>query len=171
MTGYKKCIYFSNDGYYRVFECIVQLEIPDDAKVVRPLIVDKFTSRESNKLRCSRALVKAIFTIDGFKMPDDTVAYSVYRVDDIISYALEDTKTFLNAVKDIVFKYAVGMTVRPEEKFSESIFTPCASGIHFFATLEEATKYEGLACFIYRIRKVLLEGRDLSKDEMEKIIG
>ena len=41
MIGYKKCIYFSDDGNYRVFECIVQLDIPDDAKVVRPFISDK----------------------------------------------------------------------------------------------------------------------------------
>ena len=50
MIGYKQCVYIDKkNDEYQILVCIVELEIPDDAIVVRPLIADRFTTRESNK--------------------------------------------------------------------------------------------------------------------------
>lgn len=42
---------------------------------------------------------------------------------------------------DSDFIYEVGKTVKPTEKFDENRWDECASGIHFFMTLQEAIDY------------------------------
>ena len=155
MTGYKECVYIDkkNDGY-QILVCIVELEIPEDAIVVRPLIADRFTTRESNKLRCDRAFVKAIFSYDKSgdhnRLPDDTIAYSITS----LNYCVNRFRTeYLMEAFENTFKYIVGETVTPEHDLDINVNRECGtSGIHFFETFEEANKYKGLLMYILVIK-------------------
>ena len=152
MTGYKKCVYFDKSNY-RFTECIVELEIPDDAKIVRPIAIDIWRTRNSSKLRCSKAVVKAIFSYDEFgnydRLPDDTTAYSISS----LTYFVNHLRTeYLTEAFKRAFKYVVGETVTPEYDFDDNVHYDCSSGIHFFETIEEAVKYGGLWVFIFDIK-------------------
>ena len=158
MTGYKKCIYFDKNNY-RFTECIVELEIPDDAKIVRPIMMDIWRTRNSSKLRCNKAIVKAIFSYDVFgnfyRLPDDTVAYSIaslnYCVNQLCFVNRFRTEYLIESLKSS-FKYVVGETVTPEYNFDNSVYRECGSGIHFFEKIEEATTYSGLYTSIFNIK-------------------
>ena len=147
MIGYKKCVYFSGDGH-QVRECIVELRIPNDARVVRPWI-----GHRANKLRCDRAFVRAIFSYDEFgnydRLPDDTVVYSISS----LTYFVNHLRTeYLTEAFKRAFKYVVGETVTPEYDLNDDIYYECGSGIHFFETIEEAVNYRGLWVFIFDIK-------------------
>lgn len=50
--------------------------------------------------------------------------------------------TEFRSFHDRDFFYRVGETVRPTERFDNSPLVECTSGIHFFATREEAEEYD-----------------------------
>ena len=154
MIGYKQCVYVDKkDDDYQVLVCIVELEIPDDAIVVRPLISDRFTTKESNKLRCNKAVVKAIFSYDKSgdhnRLPDDTIAYSITSLTYFVNRFR--TKYLIESLKSS-FKYVVGETVTPKHDLDINVNRECGSGISFFETFEEANKYKGLLMYILVIK-------------------
>ena len=152
MTGYKKCVYFDKSSY-RFTECIVQLEIPDDAKIVRPIAIDIWRTRNSSKLRCSKAVVKAIFSYDVFgsyyRLPDNTIAYSITSLSDLVDNFRNEN---LMIIFKLAFKYVVGETVTPEYEFDDNVYCECGSGIHFFETIKEATNYTELWSRLFNIK-------------------
>ena len=165
MTGYKKCIYFNKKGdEYRVRECIVELEIPKDAKVVTPSF--------GNKHRCDKAIVKGIFLFDKERLPDDTIACSIMSIESQLTVmawsrsmssiygSLKSAKDIINYVENNCFTYVVGMTVYPEHGIDPYPNHSCSSGIHFFKSFEEAMEFEGLARIISLIRRLIEEGTE-----------
>lgn len=165
MIGYKKCIYFNKkENDYQVRECIVELEIPDDARVVTPLF--------GNKHRCNKAIVKAIFLFDKERLPDDTIACSIMSIESQLTVmawsrsmsslygSLKSAKDVINYVENNCFTYVVGMTVYPEYGIDPDPKCPCSSGIHFFKSFEEAIEFAGLARIISLIRRLVEEGTE-----------
>ena len=152
MTGYKKCVYFDKSNY-RFTECIVELEIPDDAKIVRPIAIDIWCTRNSSKLRCDKATVKAIFSYDPFsnyyRLPDNTIAYSITSLSDFVDNFRNEN---LMVIFKLAFKYVVGETVTPKYELDDDIYHECSSGIHFFETIEEATSYTELWSRLFNIK-------------------
>ena len=121
----KKFIYtqsghvLSTDDYQ--VKAIATLEIPDRAKR---------SSAFGNKCRASEAIVK------------DISVYVVPRWNPLIK--AEKLEIGLDAAYSTYvhsFYYRVGETVKPDEPFNENRWIECASGIHFFMTLEEALNY------------------------------
>ena len=168
MIGYKQCVYINkkNDDY-QILVCIVELEIPDDAIVVRPLIADRFTTRESNKLRCDRAVVKAIFSYDKSgdhnRLPDDTIAYSISSLTYFVNHFHIE---YLMEAFERAFKYVVGETVAPEKDLDINVNRECgASGIHFFETFEEANKYKGLLMYILVIKETFAHFNEMNRKD------
>jgi len=97
-----------------VTDAIAKLEIPEKAKR---------SSAFGRKCRASEAKVLGMWPIiddkPDFEHPID-VAQSCY---------------------DSGFKYAVGEIVRPQFAYCENPYEECASGIHFFITMQEALDY------------------------------
>ena len=91
--------------------CIVELEIPADAKR---------SNASGRKCRASKARVVSITDLEGNAVDDDQSAFSLY---------------------DNTFIYSVGATVEPAEPFDEDRWNECAPGIHFFITREEAVAW------------------------------
>ena len=142
IIGYKKCIYFNRIGKTVKPElCIVELEIPDDARVVIPQV-----GSMAHKLRCDKAVVKAIFSLDALgksnKLPDDTVAFSIIS----LSYFVDHLRN--NRIMLDVFKYVVSETVTPEYSLDTYEYHACGSGIHFFLAFDLACKYSELDSYI-----------------------
>lgn len=104
--GFKKAFTFPN-----MQPCIVELEIPADAKR---------SNATGRKCRASKAKVISITREDGNPIEDGFEAYSSH---------------------DVNFIYKVGNTVEPTEPFDEDRWHECAPGIHFFITREEAVNY------------------------------
>jgi len=110
--GWKKAVICPKD------ECtdyvIIKLEIPEEAKR---------SSAFGRKCRASEARVLGIWQIKNnepdFEHPVD-VAYS------------------LNVPE---FKYVTGQTVTPTVPYDDNPYNECASGIHFFITMQEAIDY------------------------------
>lgn len=165
MIGYKKCIYFNKKGDgYRVRECIVELEIPDDAKVVTPSF--------GNKHRCDKAIVKAIYLFDKERLPDDTIACSIMSIESQLTVMawmrnmvnlykiLRNATDLINYAENNCFTYVVGMTVYPEYGMDPDPDVPCSSGIHFFKSFEEAVEFGELHRVISLIRRLIEEGTE-----------
>ena len=91
--------------------CIVELEIPADAKR---------SNASGRKCRASKARVVSITDLEGNAVDDDQRAFSWH---------------------DNTFIYSVGATVEPTEPFDEDRWNECAPGIHFFITREEAVAW------------------------------
>ena len=163
MIGYKQCVYIDKkNDEYQILVCIVELEIPDDAIVVRPLIADRFTTRESNK-----STVKAIFSYDKSgdhnKLPDDTVAFSITSLTYFVNHFR--TEYLIESLKS-AFKYVVGETVTPKNDLDINVNRECgASGIHFFETFEEANKYKGLLMYILVIKETFAHFNEMNRKD------
>lgn len=92
-------------------QVVVKLLIPEDARR---------SSATGRKCRCDKAVVLEIQDMDGNKLPDDAITYSLY---------------------DSAFEYKAGVTVIPDG-FDTDRYMECASGIHFFIDRDEAVMYE-----------------------------
>ncbi len=103
--GFKKARY----GHGK--RCIIELEIPADAKR---------SNGSGRKCRASKARVVSITDLEGNPIDGSECVYSDY---------------------DDSFTYSNGVTVEPTEPFCEDRWNECASGIHFFMTREEAVDY------------------------------
>ena len=103
--GFKKAYY----GDWK--PCIVELEIPADAKR---------SNATGRKCRASKARVVSITDIEGNQIDGAERVFSKHDVD---------------------FVYSNGVTVEPTEPFEENRWDECASGIHFFITREEAVDW------------------------------
>ena len=103
--GFKKARY----GHGK--RCIIELEIPADAKR---------SNGSGRKCRASKARVVSITDLEGNPIDGSECVYSDY---------------------DDSFTYSNDVTVEPTEPFCEDRWNECASGIHFFMTREEAVDY------------------------------
>ena len=114
--AFKKC---AHNKPLHSNKCIVKLLIPKDAKR---------SSAFTNKCRCSKAKVLAIYDLNGNELEDVQEVYS-FRY--IYSFAFEEEhKT----------TYKVGEMVYPDS-FDENRFNECSHGIHFFMSFDEARDY------------------------------
>ena len=99
-------------GYKKLKNGIIAvLKIPAKAKR---------SSALGNKCRCSEAKVLRLETIDGTKLPKETIGFSTY---------------------DMTFTYEVGKTVVPTKPFETYRYAECAPGIHFFMNRIDAENY------------------------------
>ena len=104
--GFKKA-YYGDCGE----PCIVELEIPADAKR---------SNASGRKCRASKARVVSITDLEGQPIDGAQRVFSRHDHD---------------------FTYSNGVTVEPTEPFEEDRWDECASGIHFFITREEAVAW------------------------------
>lgn len=141
MIGYKKCLYFDvdKDGA-KVKEALVTLEIPDGAKVVRP--VNTFglgvglRPTPLKKLRCKAAKVLDIVDTETREpVPCAFSAHSMIVYFVHIAYFLPEAKE-----PKTICTYIKGEMV-VADKLDENELEECSSGIHFFLTEEEAVRY------------------------------
>ena len=124
MIGYKfgACDYNGN-----VANCLITLEIPDDAIIINPF--------SSNKLRCDKALVKRIqkVTLTAESVTDD--------MDITFEVKYNDISEAINMFKyNDQVKYVVGSMVYPDY-LETDMKKDCANGINFFSTEEEAFEF------------------------------
>ena len=96
---------------FEYHKCIVELEIPADAKR---------SNATGRKCRASKAKVISITYRDGSPVENDKVVVSSH---------------------DHSFIYEIGKTVEPTEPFDEDRWKECTHGIHFFITRQEAVSY------------------------------
>ena len=156
--GYKKCIYLSEREDKKIVAkvCIVQLLIPEGAKIAN------FRNRDVGKMRCSKAMVKAIFTTDRERLNDETIAYSIICADIVTSWSsgnrLKRISDVIDCIKEEAFHYIVGKKVTPAIRFDDDSRRLCSSGIHFFKTFREACEYDGLNDCIKNINECLIGG-------------
>ena len=104
--GFKKA-YYGDCGE----PCIVELEIPADAKR---------SNASGRKCRASKARVVSITDLEGQPIDGAQRVFSGHDHD---------------------FTYSNGVTVEPTEPFEEDRWDECAPGIHFFITREEAVAW------------------------------
>ena len=104
--GFKKA-YYGDCGD----PCIVELEIPADAKR---------SNASGRKCRASKARVVEITDLEGNPIDGAKRVFSGH---------------------DNSFTYSNGVTVEPTEPFEEDRWDECAPGIHFFITREEAVAW------------------------------
>lgn len=109
VVGWKKALRFDCAP---MKECLVKLEIPAGAKIVRHLF--------GNKCRTNKAKVLDITNFDGTERLSH--AYSLFD------------RNFKYTVGDIVAPQHNGFDERP--------WISCSEGIHFFETKEEAIEYD-----------------------------
>ena len=126
-----------NIGFFPV---IVELEIPEDAKVVKPNVGQPLLNPLNDeyvhvsKYRTDKCTVKALDPLFG-GIPRDwdtnAKALSLWELMDYISYG---TKCVLHTV------YKVGAEITLDA-ISESVYDECGTGIHFFDDKETARNY------------------------------
>ena len=104
--GFKKA-YYGDCGE----PCIVELEIPADAKR---------SNASGRKCRASKARVVSITDLEGQPIDGAQRVFSGHDHD---------------------FTYSNGVTVEPTELFEEDRWDECSPGIHFFITREEAVAW------------------------------
>lgn len=150
MLGYKLAMY--HDGTWWK-PCMVFLEIPDDAVIVRQEFVDETKIKTySKKLRCGKAKVLNIvdfedanvhinravsifalgLVVDGWRdgVHDIPVCMGSYRPGDILDYACN----IPGAV------YMPSCIVKPT-RLDTDVTEECGEGIHFFLSEEDAREY------------------------------
>ena len=108
--AWKKCDYYIDNEPTE--NCIVKLLIPEDAKRSSALTSER-------KCRASAVKVLEIQDMEGNKLPDDTIARSMY---------------------DWRVTYKVGETLY-EPRFDTNRWKVCAPGLHFFMSRHEAETY------------------------------
>ena len=141
MIGYKKCLYLDVDKEgTKVKEALVTLEIPDGAKIVRP--IDQFAfgvgrrARPLRKLRCKAA--KVLDIVDVETREPVLCAFSAHSM---TVYFVHTAYFFPEAREPkTICTYIKGEMV-VADKLDENELTECSSGIHFFLTEEEALRY------------------------------
>ena len=112
---------------------IAELEIPQDATIIRPSVICDdflaFTSsvEVSNKLRTNTAIVKKIE-----RHPSPMLfVNALNNLSDCECYSIHDNQ----------YKYQIGQEQKPIQNFDDSINSECTSGIHFFLEKEDAKNY------------------------------
>lgn len=104
------------------------VELPDEAGVPEmvPVIVElqisaraQRSSATGRKCRCNEARVLDIWSLNGVRLSEGTVAYSCY---------------------DPTFTYEVGQKLYVDN-FDDNRWNECSTGIHFFMTRQEAIDY------------------------------
>jgi hypothetical protein len=129
MIGYKIAIGVSEEHGF--FPVMVELEIPEDATVVKPLIgvplfvendVDVFT-----KYRTNTCKVIKVYPLDNKSYDDwNGNAFSIYEL--------------ANWYTDIQTVYKVGSTISVKY-VDEDIEHDCGNGIHFFKSADDAERF------------------------------
>ena len=156
-VGYKKCIILveGEDGTFLPKECIVELEVPKGAKIVKVW--------PNNKMRCDKAIVKAMFLPSKDALDKETVAYSIsdffYYVWDLDTDTdkMDEYKKIVDEIKKRCFKYIVGETVIPDNFFDENPHIACSSGIHYFDSFSKALNYSGVDSHITIINNFFIK--------------
>ena len=163
IIGYKAAFIIVKDKdlptYYWTKPVIIKLKIPKGAYATPGYFnpFSAFTSFQSypyRKRRCSMAIVQEIWSYKMKYQYKKAIGHSVWDVD---------------------FVYSVGSVVDPKNGFSFNVDEPCASGIHFFDTIEEvqhyiSDHYVGL-CQMQSILKCLYEkDKQLRKEPYNEMI-
>lgn len=140
MIGYKKCLYLDVDpAGTKVKEALVTLEIPDGAKVVRPVnacgLAIGRSSRPLKKLRCKAA--KVLDIVDAETREPVPCAFSAHSM---IVYFVHSTYFPELEKFKLICTYIKGEMVVADE-LDENELEECSNGIHFFLTEQEALRY------------------------------
>lgn len=117
LTVYKsvRCQFPETEWLMRGIECLCEMEIPKDSKII---VAEDREHYGLQKFRTNQALIKRIYSIDNrYKDSKLTRAFSEHDND---------------------YTYEIGKMQEPEEEFSENKEKSCESGVHFFASEEEA---------------------------------
>ena len=137
MIGYKKCVYLDVDpAGTKVREALVTLEVPDDAKIVRPINMFSLVRRPSKKLRCMAAKVLDIVnteTREPVPCAFSAHSMSVYFVRSAYMPEADVPESICTYIKN-------EMVVA--DRLDENPLNECSNGIHFFLSEEEALKYK-----------------------------
>lgn len=153
MIGYKIAAYYDKEEYLWK-PCMVTLEIPDDAQVVRPYEVKTIfeTPKDiqiSRKLRCSKAHICKI--VDFYDKTELPVAVSLFvlagAVRDLSYDEPDDPKITFRELSDRIdcegnpcTYYKTGCDILPD-KFDDNPYDICTYGIHFFENEDDARKH------------------------------
>ena len=140
--AFKKC---AHNKPLHSNKCIVKLLIPKDAKR---------SSAFTNKCRCSKAKVLAIYDLAGNELKDVQWAYSFYL-------GLQPGDSFLFVEHRTIYK--IGEMVYSDD-FDENRFNECSHGIHFFMSFDEARDYNASIC-TWNARRILSDYRMVFGDE------
>lgn len=118
---------------------IVKLLIPQGARVVHPyhdeVGTPGFHNFEVRKKRTDKAVVVGFYNVDGYGSANERrqVSTAGKIADDRMAAASRD-----RSMHDDTFTYEVGEEVEPEYALNTNLHTECHSGIHIFATKDEA---------------------------------
>ena len=146
MIGYKVAAY-KDDSVWK--PCLITLDIPEDAKIVTPIISDSdplSMSKYGNKLRCDKCRVCSITDLETGKTVDR--GYSIYIlsliVSDIVNFSMRKSHSLIPMwLEKYSFIYKVSnfeYDIRPDA-LNEDITEECTHGIHFFVTEEDAKNF------------------------------
>ena len=137
MIGYKKCLYLDvKPAGTKVREALVTLEIPDDAKIVRPVNVWSLDRSPSNKLRCKAA--KVLDVVDAETREPVPCAFSARSMS---VYFIRSTYIPEAGVPESICTYIKNKMV-VADKLDEDQLIDCSNGIHFFLSKQEALEYK-----------------------------
>lgn len=131
MVGYKIAVGVSSaHGFFPV---MVELEIPEDATVVKPLIgVPLFGKNDLDvvtKYRTNTCKVTKVYPLDNESYDDwNGNAFSIYELEN------------WNTDTDIQTVYKVGSTISVKY-VDEDIEHDCGNGIHFFGSADDAERF------------------------------
>jgi len=146
MIGYKVAAY-KDDNVWK--PCLLTLEIPEDAKIVTPIISDSdplSIPKYGNKLRCDKCRVCSIVDLETGKTVDH--GYSIHAISliipdmiyhHIIKY-LTSVQMRLSSKRPFTYTVSDEYNIRPDS-LDEDITKECAQGIHFFVTEEDAKNF------------------------------
>lgn len=128
-TVYKRaCHRYVNDlGNTVEGFCIVMLEIPKNTQI-------RLSTEDERKCRAARAITKSIQYVPGYDDDDWEMPLKRFQKE-----ARDIEKAF--SCWEPAYTYIVGKEQKPVEPFNDEDDVDCASGIHFFQTLEEALNY------------------------------
>lgn len=145
MIGYKVAAY-KDDNVWK--PCLITLEIPEDAKIVTPIISDSdplSISKYGNKLRCDKCRVCSIVDLETGKTVNH--GYSIHIlsliIHDLTYYrirkSLTPTQIWL-ARYAFIYKVSNEYDVYPDS-LDKDVTRECTRGIHFFTTEEDAKNF------------------------------
>lgn len=125
---------------------LIKIGIPKKAKIVTPYESSQLSS-SFTKCRCDLAKFVKVEKIylaaaqrKGVSCPRTRVV-DIYDITRYMKKEYDINQLTYVSTYDTHFEYEINKYVKPRCKFDLSPFIPCASGIHFFKTIDEAKNY------------------------------